>query len=680
DTVKVDDCNDSLRRSLWTIDPPLSGFVNTDSFPELSFPHGEYRVKAEFWNGCATPGVAEFRVSVDEFIPIPPIANDTLCHLTSALALEALPAGGEWTLAGAEDLLRVENGVTWFDPKRSGEYEMVYSFSNGSCTATNIKKIKVHSLPKVDAGNDLTMCMNHSPKELVGQPDGGWWEGTGVVTPVFTPQAPGGVSMVYHYKDEHRCINQDTAMMTVYSLPDTAFVSRKQYCRGIEAEFIPRSPEKQYIWNYGDLTPLDTVVEQGKHIYESGGFFDVVLVAVSEHGCLDTSAIRKVEVVNDAPPAVFSMSEHVACGPEVEINIGVDAMDYADPNLHFEWDFGNGHRSENLLPENPQKYSGDLWDTTYYIKWRVFNICNETNMQDSVLVGSVPQIGFTFQHKWDCSPLKLRVKNTSTGNGNHYTWYMGDHTAPERGYEPIEHLYQAEKGTTVFQVSLVAENNCGRDSVAKPLTVLAQSVEAFFETPKNHICVGEEICFTNQTTDTARYVSYKFWDFGDEVRDTTWNACHTYRDSGSYSVLLYVDNGCSFDTITDRIQVLPLPQLSIESESVLCDQDTFHFNIRSDQKLQRWRWNFGDGRDTLVRHPKYIFSHSGIYPVTLEVIAENIAHCKVSSRKEVTVNPRPDLFFTPFDTLVCPPWLYLPKVTGEAAVLMWDYGDGSKQT
>lgn len=683
DTVKVEENNDPLRKALWTITPEArfkEGYSRESLFPELTFDHGTYHIRAELWNGCPEPGIGEFDVVVDEFIPVPPIPNDTLCHLEPALALTALPQGGIWQLAGAEDLLKEKSGKMVFDPLRAGEYELVYRFTNGSCVATNTKKIKVHALPVVEAGENTGMCLNHDPRILKGLPEGGWWEGPGIASPVFTPQRPGDVRLMYYYKDEHQCVNRDSMIMSVYALPDTSFLARDQYCRGKEAEFAVSSREKEYIWNYGDGTSKDTTEGNGKHIYPLHGFYDVQLVAVSEHLCMDTSAFRKIEVVNDAPKAAFTLDKHVECGPEVNVDITLDEEAYADPNLHFHWDFGNGNFSDQLRPSLPQLYTAGTWDTTYAIAFKVYNICNSTDSVDHLLVKSLPVAGLEFQHKWNCSPLTLQVKNTSTGDDNRYTWYMGDGSVEDDVYQPREHLYVSDEGTKVFDVSLVARNTCGEDSISKPLTVLAQTLQAFFDTPKTDLCVGEEICFTNHTTDSVLYVKYKYWDFGDETRDTTWNACHRYQAPGDYKVLLYVDNGCGFDTISDRLQVKALPQLKLESEEAVCDRDTFHFDFQSDQKLQWWQWSVGDKVLSLERQPEHVFAAPGEYQVRLEVISDNIALCKASAEKTVTVHPRPVLSFAPRDTLVCPPWLYVPQVNGEAFTLMWDYGDGSEVT
>ena len=56
---------------------------------------------------------------------------------------------------------------------------------------------------------------------------------------------------------------------------------------------------------------------------------------------------------------------------------------------------------------------------------------------------------------------------------------MGDGSEPLNVFEPLDYLYVTDSVRKVFDISLVAINGCGRDSLMQPLTVLAQSIRAF---------------------------------------------------------------------------------------------------------------------------------------------------------------------------------------------------------
>ena len=681
-------------------------FINqtsaTSLYPDIRFNTCDYTVTVKYWNRCLTPGRDTFRVEVDKFIPITFLQNDSICTQSRELRLlHAEPDTGVWSLSDAalphasEVLIRKDGGYYFnplFGPYEEREVELVYTLKNLSCIAEKTMKMQVWPLPWVEAGDSLTMCLNQEPLALIGkdsaatemwQVNRGYWKyGERELADFhFRPDSAGEVRLSYYYKNKHTCENMDTTVVIVYPLPDTTFIAKDQYCLNTEADFRVESHEKNYFWKYDEEAKVDTLSGSGKHVYDHPGYYNVTLVTESVQGCRDTSAAQRIEIVDVAPPAVFTMSTHRQCGPVVHINVGVEQEDYQDHNLHFEWDFGNGNVADTLLPANPQAYPVGTFDTTYYLKFRVYNICNETRMLDSLIVGSTPVADFHFENgERNCSPLYLQVINASTGSGNQYTWYMGDGKDSLLVYEPKGYLFETGTKTEVFNVSLVATNHCGRDSVMYPLTVMAQTLEAFFDKPKDDICVGEQICFNNYTRDTSRYITYKYWDFGDEVRDTTWNACHTYQDSGYYKVLLFVDNGCTSDTMSKQIRVMALPRLNVGIDSIVCDQSPVHFSFTADQDLQWSQWNLGDDSTVSSQDFSYIYKAPGNYPVLLEAVANNRAFCKAKVEKVITIHPLPDIQVTPFDTLVCPPWTYLPEVNGDTVSLMWNYGDGSDWT
>ena len=626
--IHIDSRNDAVRSAQWIIaEKPgsvsegyeyLGGTSEMSIYPDVRFHHGDYVLEVKYWNRCQTPGTKTFHIRADEFVPITDIRDDAICSQSpEARLLTAVPDTGVWALKNtgipnAGEIVIKRGDRYYFNPK-FGAYDeqdvkLVYKLYNHSCV--DIKEMTMHvwALPYVEAGVPLEMCLNHKPRLLMGrdslvgtvwqQNRGHWdWDGIVLAEHYFRADSVGDFKLFYRYEDFHQCTNVDSTVMTVHALPDTAFISQPHYCRGVLADFIVnKSPEgKQYMWQYYSGAEWEVLPGDGGYVYERAGYYDVTLIAESVYGCLDTSSSHRIEIVDDAPQADFTMSPHNECGPEVELTIEVKQENYSDHNLHFEWVLGNGTVSDALVPDNPQLFYSTSEDTVYQIKFKVYNICNETVKVDSLTVGSVPHVHFVFENgERNCSPLALKVLNTSTGSNNRYLWYMGDGKKPLSVFEPLDYVYVTDTLRRVFEVSLVAENQCGKDSLMRPLTVLAQTLRAFFNRPKDDICVGEQICFTNHTRDTSRDIAYKYWDFGDAVRDTSWNACHVYRDSGIYKVLLFVDNGCSSDTTSKYVHVIGNPKVELQVERENCDRDTFHFAFTTDQRLRWVKWSLND--------------------------------------------------------------------------------------
>lgn len=688
--LKVDDKNDEIIRVEWTVSPSsgyryINGTGDTSRYPEMVFEHGSYSLQGRYWNHCQNEGVVSLNIVADEFIPVVPLTDDTVCSKTEPFLLHAMPAGGVWS--SADRMLKEIEGKVYFDPYLDAErdYEVVYTFRNGSCVDRDTMNVHTIALPVVVAGDDQEICINEEGRLLVAvEPiTGGWWEGQGVAGDgknYFIPDVAGARPLRYLYTDEVTgCTNRDTLIMTVWGLPGTDFHAERQYCVFTDALFQPaeKGVGNRFHWEFGDggktVSRGDTV-----HQYQQSGFTEVRLITESVHGCWDTSGYKTVEIVNIPPDAEFGLSDTSGCGP-FALRIEVDESRYTDHNLLFKWDFGNGLTSTDLLPPDVLTYQAGVWDTTYTIRFDVYNEACEYHrpLEEVITVYSSPAAKFVKQHEWECAPIEVCFQNLSTGNRNRYEWHYGDDSISYK--KEGAHLFYGDTVTRVYRITLFAINNCGRDSFVDSLTVKPQSIHAFFQTPERDICVGEEICFTNYTTEDLEYMVTQQWDFGDGSLDTTWDACHSYRKDGTFKVHLYVDNGCGFDTISDYLRIYPLPSLSIQSESELCENDTFHFELKSDLPLQRQEWDFGDTTFSLFRQDVHRYAGYGKRLVKVWALSSSPAVCRGETEKEVVIHPLPVITILPLDTAACSPFYYEPSVSGEGH-LMWDYGDGTELT
>ena len=688
DRLTVNIKNDAINRVEWTITPRDFTFINSSSsaspYPEITFGKGTFRMEGKYWNRCSDPGIVNLSVTVDSFPHIVPFVDTTICSKESPFVLKAIPMGGTWATPTAGLIMQDVTGTYYFDPyiDADADYALTYTVVNRSCTATDVRNVHTHKLPVVKAGADQDICINNEPRTLIPvEPDsGGWWEGTGVnASGVFTPDAVGARPLKYLYTSPATgCTNRDELIMSVWGLPVPTFAADAQYCLYADAAFRPSqlNAGNQFNWDFGDGTK-GTTVGNAIHVYTDFGYRDVVLEAVSVHGCRDTSDAVRIEIVNLPPAAEFTIDRSEGCGPH-EINATIVPDDYTDHNLHFKWNFADQVKTETLLPPNPVTLQASVWDTTYNIRFTVYNIC-ETKYKDvPVTVFSSPVATFTPMHEWECSPVDALMKNTSTGNGSTFVWDFGDGTTAV-GFEPPKHLFTADSVTKIYDIKLTATNRCGEDSMTFPLEVRPKTITAFFKTPKPEICVGEEICFTNHSSDSSRYIINKAWSFGDGTVDSSWHSCHTYRTDGYYKVHLFIDNGCGFDTISDHLIVHSLPVLAISSEDNLCENDTFHFNLITDRELRWQQWMFGDGSSSVFASNDYVYDGYGKYRVSVEGISKDRGACKSKVYKDIEVWPNPRVKILPLDTAVCTPFLYAPDITGEG-FLMWDYGDGTPLT
>ncbi len=86
--------------------------------------------------------------------------------------------------------------------------------------------------------------------------------------------------------------------------------------------------------------------------------------------------------------------------------------------------------------------------------------------------------------------------------------------------------------------------SCERDEEAQP-------VACFSYFPSNDIKPGDDITFTNCSTDGLSYL----WDFGDDDTSMSKNPKHDYSEAGDYDVTLIVTNKKLKDQITKKITI-----------------------------------------------------------------------------------------------------------------------------
>lgn len=684
--VKVEGNNDAIRKAEWTITSVslYDDFDKTALYPDIVFHAGEFQVNVRYWNRCAQPGERNFTVKADEFIPIQPLMDTAVCVLTDPFLLEAVPGGGSWT-SETEGVL-YEGGRYYFDPRfdayAEGEVELVYQLPNGACLAKDSLKVHLYPLPRVEAGEDPQMCLNHDPLLLEGFPAGGRWETGGIPLPedLYVPERAGDFPVYYYFTDEHGCGNRDSVVLTVHPLPVTTFRTDPLHCRYAEALFTPEQPEgNRFEWDFGDGSPAVVSGADTVHVYEGYGFYEVSTVVTSAHNCVDRSAPKRIEVVDLPPEARFDVDKVNGCAP-FQAEISIDPLQYEDDHnyLMFTWDYGEGTVTDTLMPIRPKSYPESLWDTSYVTKFTVRNMCGESSYDTVITVGSRPVAGFELMHRWECSPVLLELQNTTSGNQCEFTWDFGD-GSPVDHTPNASHEFTTGATSTKYYITLVAENKCDRSEHLDSLIVKPRSISAHFTPAKLHACVGEAVCFKNNSTDTLGLIENTYWNFGDGARDSLWDVCHSYSEEGYYAVQLWIENGCGFDTISDQIRIHPLPRLTLSVEDHLCEADTFTFVVRSDQELKRVTWDFGDGHTGMKDSMRYVYDGYGHYKIAVTGVAASMPACESVARKEIDIYNKPIISILPLDTAQCSPFFYRPEVVAEGVnFFTWDYGDGSE--
>ena len=594
--------------------------------------------------------------------------DQSICLNNNELNLTGFsPLTGIWTGVG----ITSPNGV--FDPLISGvgSFDLTLSYGTGTCFVTDTKNVIVLPLPTVSAGQDKVFCNKDNSEFFIGTPNTGTWSGNGIVNSTsgeFDPDIAGvGVhQIIYSVIDPSTlCVNTDTLIATVNPLPTVNFNFNPIACINTPQVFTNTSllgTSPYWIFeNVNTSTDLNPI-----YTFSSIGLFPVKLIETTIYGCKDS--ITQIVEVREPPVSNFSISSDSICGPAT-ISFTNNSTGLFNS---FSWDFGNNTFSSLMNPSPVVYQQGTIQDTTYFITLNVTNFCGNSSQIIPLKVMPSPKSIFGTHIDSGCSPLLINFTNNSLGLPDITTWNYGDGSSSINFNQNSTHTYTTSTNDTTFVIQLIATNECGTDTSEYSILVHPNTVNAFFNTNRVSGCSPLSVDFTNFSTNNIFYN----WDFGDGNNSTLLNPSHTFSP-GNYTVALYINNGCSYDTAYVNITAFPIQNLDFTyAPDSICINKPFIFTNLS-TNLASSTWDFGDGNTSILTNPSHSYSASGTYIVNLVGISSTNG-CISQISHEVKVKSTPISNFTTSLNNGCIP---LPISFNSSSINSdfeyWDFGDGN---
>jgi PKD repeat protein len=249
-------------------------------------------------------------------------------------------------------------------------------------------------------------------------------------------------------------------------------------------------------------------------------------------------------------------------------------------------------------------------------------------------------------------------------NANSINWNFGDGNFSN---EISPSYTYAEEGEYI--VTLVANNDCGTDSIQQTITIV-DPLMAAFKADTTHGCPGLIVNYMDTTM--ANVVDWA-WFFEGGIPDTSslQNPTVTYDTSGLFTTTLIVTNDVgNIDTLekVNYIQIDTLPEAGFTFQYTL-GADTVAFTNTS-AHASSYYWYFGDGDSSIVENPTHTYDMDSTYMVTL--IAESNCGTDTTSQM-ITIITLPNASFTLDPTNNCAPFSVSPVNTSSSNVdsLIW---------
>jgi len=523
-------------------------------------------------------------------------------------------------------------------------------------------------------------------------------------TPIVNP--PIGWTDFY-VQIKQPCDGFETKKVTIINSPNphAFYISGKSKGCSPFTVNIERKTEgaDTYVWKFGDGSPLSFTTDSiFSHTYtnntDSAVTYLLELSCSNADGCSDYHA--QEITVYPAVASSFSVPDTAGCHPYTVSFTNTSSSN--GPINRYEWYFGDGGTSTDTNPARDfQNFNVD--DTIYnteMIAFSPFNpMCNDTSTQE-ILVHPYLNASFTIDTVEKCSPLKVRIHNTTTGGKNFY-WDLSDSVfSTTNSTDVIERTYHnptAVPDTIIIRLRARNEGGAACEQWFQRQLIVYPEVNASYVPNKPlpiDICDSINITFNN--TSTGYNLQYK-WEFGDGGSSAQTSPHHIFYNRSDndqvYDVVLTatsIGNRYCTDTYSLPVTVHPYVKADFtmdqKSNCTPFPVTLENPSIRGD----RYDWDFDNNgtvdTSTFNELPfEHVFtnahpSNSRIYNVRMR--ASNFEGCYSEIIKSIEVFPRVVASFDADVTEGCHPLQveFTQQSTGGSLLYKWDFKDSTSST
>ena len=371
--------------------------------------------------------------------------------------------------------------------------------------------------------------------------------------------------------------------------------------------------------------------------FPSDGQYSVDLTVTSNAGCSDNTS--GLAMINPTPQANFSVSD-TCQGDPVQVQNQVSFAGN-NSNLNYQWNFGNGQKSQMASP-SPQYDSSGQYDLS--LQALSADGCSE---QITKKVNVQPRPFPDFNIEPTCSPKTIDLSSAVDFEGDNnnlsYNWSLGDNTTSNGA--SLSHTYPDTSQYTINLTATSATSNCA-NNVVKQVKVDPQPKPAF---STEAVCKGQTNQFKYQGDVPAESYSY---DFGDGTTSAKANPNHLYTSLDTFQVQFAVgfnNQECRLtDTKTVAVNPVPTADFAFGTERAVCAGEEVQFvNNTSfengDVNTLTYDWAVGS-TGLSGESPVFPFDNEGTFDV--ELTARSAEGCESTFSLTKVVNPLPVSDFT----------------------------------
>lgn len=443
------------------------------------------------------------------------------------------------------------------------------------------------------------------------------------------------VKLVVRHDDE-----KDSVIKTVivFRNPVARFTSERLGCVPFEVQFTDLSVEGdgQIIsWNWDFRTgETDTSRNPVKTFYNPGQY-DIFLEVTDVFGCKNSiDTLKYIDAVSP-PVADFSITPSSAC--QVPATFTFNDLSTFQGNVSYDWDFGDGTRSQD---KDPVKIYTDFDDYPVTLTVTSDHGCSDDTSKTAYVSGVIAsgilrQNGRTLMSDDTICTGMIDFSNSSTGT-DFVRWDFGDGVTTGSKFGFHEYVV-----TNDYVVTLIGSpGTVCADTFQWNLYV--EDLKVDFEMSSDFSCMSPILInFTDKSVNAANWE----WTFFDNEKAFTQNASHTFylhNDTDEYlineevsfvtSLTVESPGGCISTVQKTFIIKKPTALFSVDTAQG-CIPLTVKFSDRSlsDAPITNREWIFSDTQKYSGAIDSAVFTYDSSGSFQSKLVITNSAGCTDTS-------------------------------------------------
>ncbi len=449
-----------------------------------------------------------------------PLTQQEFCPYDESVALGydetgRFPWGGVWSGVGVDN---TDDG--YFIPSVAGPGTHTIYYTANNCVDSMTMVVHQNTM------TDTLICAEGDPLLLQALPNGGVWYGEGISDTLLGTFDPQFVDVALHwvyYRAPTGC--WDSLLVDVYDLlPASISGLGTTYCFQDSSYALDGFP-------LGGVFSGDGIINQSFNPSIAGEGIHSIVYNQGASGCeVETSILVSIS----SPITTTTVGDSTSICSGREVTIGVEATGGNGSALQYQWN--PNVTSFSTTVEYPSS------TTTYFIT--TSDGCSDDKLDSLTVIVQVPFSASLQTSDTLCYGEQGFITATGTsGNSYRYEWHTQPPTFNPTIYGPSASFYEL----TITDIA----TGCTFDTSAT--IPYFPNVVAYFTPNPNGDCLGESNPVA-EFLDLSQGAFTGEWNFGDGTVETYVPGSyptHTYADTGTYPVTLYVENAAA--TCTDQI-------------------------------------------------------------------------------------------------------------------------------